>query len=145
MSTYWEEMKGKMDKVYLTWQDFNEFIKWAEVTVKVLPRQSKGGYRGIYGVPRGGLPIAVALSHRLNIPLLMAPDDNIIIVDDIWDTGKTLLPLYERYIIKGDSLLFVWLFNAKRSEDIDDNYSNDAGFQYGRISDGKWYYFPWEY
>ena len=25
----------------------------------------------VYGLPRGGLPIAVSLSHRLHLPLLM--------------------------------------------------------------------------
>lgn len=52
----------------------------------------------VYGIPRGGLVIAVCLSHRLRIPLV--PDEqalygvcnnlNTLIVDDICDTGKTL-------------------------------------------------------
>jgi hypoxanthine phosphoribosyltransferase len=139
-------MKLTMKKVYLTWEDFNELVEWVEYTVTNLPKKPKNGYKGVYGVPRGGLTLAVALSNRLNIPLLMAPDDNIIIVDDIWDTGKTLLPLYERYVIKGESLMFVWLFNAERSvENIDNNYPVDAGFQYKEVSHNRWHYFPWEY
>ena len=45
---------------------------------------------GIYGIPRGGLCLAVALSHKLNIELLKEPRNNILIVDDIYDSGETL-------------------------------------------------------
>ena len=47
-------------------------------------------FNGIYGVPRGGLPIAVSLSHRLNLQFYMLPSNEILVVDDISDTGKTL-------------------------------------------------------
>ena len=45
---------------------------------------------GVYGIPRGGLCVAVKLSHLLNIPLLDLPQDGCLIVDDIYDSGKTL-------------------------------------------------------
>jgi hypoxanthine phosphoribosyltransferase len=45
--------------------------------------------QGIYGEPRGGLPIAVALSHRLQMPLLLSPEPGMIWVDDIVDSGRT--------------------------------------------------------
>ena len=59
-----------------------------ELAIKI----SKDGneYDGIYGIPRGGLPIAVCLSHELDLPLLMYPTDKSLVVDDISDTGKTL-------------------------------------------------------
>ena len=46
----------------------------------------------VYGNPRGGLPLAVRLSHLLDVPLLMETwnaDENCLYVDDIVDTGKT--------------------------------------------------------
>ena len=46
---------------------------------------------GVFGIPRGGLILAVLLSHKMNIPLLAAPCDNCIIIDDIADTGESLL------------------------------------------------------
>jgi hypoxanthine phosphoribosyltransferase len=50
-------------------------------------------FKNIYGVPRGGLIIAVVLSHRLKLPLILSANkisDETLIVDDISDTGKTL-------------------------------------------------------
>ena len=60
----------------------------------------------IYGPPRGGLPLAVCLSHRLDLKLTVSSPlsiqiqadadfakdvrENALIVDDIADTGKTL-------------------------------------------------------
>jgi len=57
----------------------------------------KGKYQYVFGIPRGGLIVAVYLSHRLNLELLtdrsmeMIEDpDSILVVDDLVDTGKTL-------------------------------------------------------
>ena len=47
-------------------------------------------FSSIYGVPRGGLCLAVALSHKLNIKITQNPMKNSLIVDDIFDTGLTL-------------------------------------------------------
>ena len=47
-------------------------------------------FSGIYGVPRGGLCLAVALSHKLKINLISKPIKNSLIVDDIYETGITL-------------------------------------------------------
>jgi len=52
----------------------------------------------VYGIPRGGLPIAVHLSHHLDISIANCEliawdfyrDKKLLIVDDILDTGKTI-------------------------------------------------------
>ena len=45
---------------------------------------------GIYGVPQGGISLALALSNKLNLPLV---DDyvnsHVLVVDDLIDSGKT--------------------------------------------------------
>ena len=41
-------------------------------------------------MPRGGLCLAVALSHKLKIKLISKPIKNSLIVDDIYETGITL-------------------------------------------------------
>ena len=51
---------------------------------------------GVYGVPRGGLCLAVALSHAIERPLLMEPDQSALIVDDVYETGRTLQALHDR-------------------------------------------------
>ena len=53
----------------------------------------------IYGIPRGGLPLAVKLSHLMNLKLIINEKkitDTTLVVDDIADTGRTLFP-YKDY------------------------------------------------
>ena len=69
---------------YFTWKDFDESIRHIAKECKNLQ------FSGIYGVPRGGLCIAVALSHKLKINLISEPIKNSLIVDDIYETGFTL-------------------------------------------------------
>jgi|TARA_Y100000296_G_C5153920_1_gene247932 GTP cyclohydrolase I len=69
--------------------DFREDV-W--LLVKAIDKS----YDYIYAVPRGGIALAVALSQELKIPLAENPffyDDkdkaNVLVVDDIIDSGKT--------------------------------------------------------
>lgn len=44
----------------------------------------------VYGVPRGGVPLAMALAPRLNLPLVQSPIPfRTLIVDDVIDSGKS--------------------------------------------------------
>lgn len=72
-------------KINIKWQDIEEYIEY----INEFYKDKK--ITGVYGVPRGGLILAVLISHKLNIPLLMAPAKDCIIVDDICDSGETLL------------------------------------------------------
>jgi len=87
-------------------------------------------FSGIYGVPRGGLCLAVALSHKLKINLISEPIENSLIVDDIYETGMTLKKLKD---IEGAT--FFVLFSK-----IKPTWWNTVN-----ISDKKeWIVFPWE-
>jgi len=62
-----------------------------DLAVKALSNQfSASEYSGVFGVPRGGLCLAVALSHALDLPLLDNPTQDALIVDDVYETGRTL-------------------------------------------------------
>tara|TARA_R110000803_G_scaffold30888_3_gene69339 strand:+ start:101 stop:502 length:402 start_codon:yes stop_codon:yes gene_type:complete len=79
-------MKSKTYAKDLSWDDFNN-------AVLKIANEFKGKVDGVYGVKRGGLCLAVALSHELEIPLVTFPnnlDSKILWVDDIVETGKTL-------------------------------------------------------
>jgi hypoxanthine phosphoribosyltransferase len=68
----------------LTWADFDQAVQW-------IAEEFAGSVRAVYGESRGGLPLAVALSHRMAVPLvadLAVP--GVLWVDDIADTGRTL-------------------------------------------------------
>ena len=69
---------------YFTWSEFDNAVESIASECKFLE------FSGIYGVPRGGLCLAVALSHRLKINLISEPKINSLIVDDVYETGITL-------------------------------------------------------
>jgi len=69
---------------YISWSEFDESVEYVANKCKFLE------FSGIYGIPRGGLCLAVALSHKLKINLISEPIKNSLIVDDIYETGITL-------------------------------------------------------
>jgi len=83
-----------MKKLYYTWKEFEQDIDVLARRIKKWKRK----FNGIYGMPRGGLPLAVALSHKLNLPLLLGGvTAKTLVVDDIADSGSTLTPYQERH------------------------------------------------
>lgn len=105
-----------------TWQEFDEIIGAFKKPV----------CDGFYPIPRGGLVVATALSHKFNKPILTKPTHLSIYVDDIADSGKTLKDLR----LKHDAPAIVLL---KR-------YSCDLrALTYGKIiTNDDWVVFPWE-
>ena len=86
------------DKYYVTWEEYGKMVR--DLGDMILSNKKK--YESVYGVPRGGAPIAVALSHRLDVPYITNPNaitDKTLIVDDIVDTGKELYKLMNVYNI----------------------------------------------
>ena len=69
---------------HFTWNEFDKSVEYIANKCKFLD------FSGIYGVPRGGLCLAVALSHKLKINLISEPVSNSLIVDDVYETGITL-------------------------------------------------------
>ena len=69
---------------YFTWSEFDKSVEHIANKCKFL------NFSGIYGVPRGGLCLAVALSHKLKINLISKPIKDSLIVDDVYETGITL-------------------------------------------------------
>lgn len=68
-------------------------------------RRSGLAINNIYGIPRGGLIPAIILSHLIEAPLLL--DENQInsqtlIIDDISDSGKTLMDLTNQFASDSD-------------------------------------------
>ena len=70
--------------IHFSWSEFDKSVEYIANECKFLE------FSGIYGVPRGGLCLAVALSHKLKINLISEPKKNSLIVDDIYETGITL-------------------------------------------------------
>lgn len=72
---------------YYIWEEFDadceKMAQWA--------KDKK--FKNVFGIPRGGLIVAVKLSHLLEIPVILSTEDisaATFVVDDIVDEGNTL-------------------------------------------------------
>ena len=111
-------------KKYFTWQEFDKSVEYIANKCKNLE------FAGIYGIPRGGLCLSVALSHKLKVKLISEPINNTLIVDYVYETGFTLNPLR-----KIEGAMFFVLFSKKEP----------TWWKAVNISEKKeWIIFPWE-
>ena len=74
----------------LSWAQFDQAV------AQLASRFADAELTGVYGVPRGGLCLAVALSHAMERPLLSSPDRSALIVDDVYETGRTLTAVHDQ-------------------------------------------------
>ena len=107
-----------------TWNEFDKSVEHIANKCKFLE------FSGIYGVPRGGLCLAVALSHKLKIELISKPIKNSLIVDDVYETGITLTTFKD---IEG--AVFFVLFSK-----IKPTWWNTVFIS----KNSQWIVFPWE-
>ena len=111
------------------------YIKWDGVGNMIDELSSMVAYSnikfdGVYGVPRGGLPVAVKMSHVLGLPLLVHPTDETLVVDDISDTGTTLQNVKNKKI--------ACIYNSKWTKVKPDFFIETKGKK------SEWIIFPWE-
>ena len=109
---------------YFTWSEFEKRVE------QIANKCRFKDFSGIYGVPRGGLCLAVALSHKLKIELISEPIKNSLIVDDVYETGLTLTTLKD---IEG--AVFFVLFSK-----IKPTWWNTVFMS----KKSQWIVFPWE-
>ena len=109
------------------------YVQWSDVERFVGDTTShyKGRISGVYGVPRGGLVLAVMLSHSMNVPLLMAPCNGCLVVDDILDSGDTLAP----YSHKGYEIAVMYRRTTCPIQ---------AGYVMDETEGNEWFEYPWE-
>lgn len=119
------------NKIYVTWEEVEDYIDHLVEYINM----NNINISGIYAIPRGGLILGVLLSHRLNKPLLLAPTSNCIVIDDIADSGRTLVHYtyndtqFNKYIIST-------MYYHNRSLVKPDFYLYNK--------EDKWIVFPWE-
>ena len=108
----------------LSWHEFDQAVEWIAQLV------GDRRFSGIHGIPRGGLVLAVALSHRLELPLLPEPQPGCLVVDDVFETGRTLAP--HRQLAGAE--LVVWISKAE-----------PLWWQAVEVTpSAEWIVFPWE-
>lgn len=121
-----------MNYVKMSWEEFDKAV---DILVGQIKKE-RYPPKAIYGVPRGGLILAVCLSHRLKIPLVTEPTEGALLVDDVAETGKTLEKIYfddRDFMFHGVAVLYM---------------STESKFLVGHFARAKsskdWIVFPWE-
>ena len=107
----------------LSWQQFDAAVEHIAATC------ADASTCGVHGIPRGGLVLAVALSHRLELPLLAQPQPGCLLVDDVYETGRTLAPYQgiEAHVV-------VWMSKVRPT----------WWSAVEVVSSSEWLVFPWE-
>jgi len=117
----------------LTWNDYILMI----LKLIVLIKESGKKIDYVYGVPRGGLIPAVIISHSLEVPILSnfmdGKDGTVLIVDDLVDTGKTIIDLIS--IRKNMDIVVATLFKHKKCRVFPDIFVEE---------NTGWIHFPYE-
>ena len=113
--------------------DWNKMEEYVQTIADKITKDGKL-VAGVYGLPSGGLVPAVVLSHKLGVPLLLAPCENCVVVDDIADTGVTL----QHFADKGYRIAVIWYKSC--SKVVPDYYATKSA----KRNEGAWIVFPWE-
>jgi hypothetical protein len=125
------------EKVFMSW-------KWVDDQIEELAERLKDKkLRYISGIPRGGLIPAIMLSHKLGVTYIPFDEakkygrhdirfknEDILLVDDICDSGVTMKDYAPRFITATLCLRYI-------SETIPEYYGE-------KIKDDRWLVFPWE-
>lgn len=130
----------KTEKLELKWSEISDLVFHLGMRI----RDSGKEFDRIIGVPRGGLILAVMLSHQLDIPLEqldplkplpLYPKDieRTLIVDEICDSGKTLSIMSKN----NEAATFAVLYYNVSSQ-----YEPDFAAKTDFLD--KWLVFPWE-
>lgn len=119
-----------------SWANFDRDVK--NLAKKIQLVFGKDWFLNVYGIPRGGLPVAVCLSHLLKIPLILDEKEigqRTLLCDDIFDTGRTITALLERLGFK-PKIATLFVRSRKIPEVITVNWLDEKS--------DIWIIFPWE-
>lgn len=130
--------------------NWNEFEQTVEYFAQIIFEVENYSDYVIYGKPRGGLALALALSHRTGLKMIESINDKLVhklfYVDDIIDTGGTFLASIKEGKLHTDNCIA--LFWHKREgwswlgSNADGNRPHVFSFQNAATND--WIVYPWE-
>lgn len=126
-------MEQNFNKRFITWRDIDDAVERLATNITA----SNIEIVAVGGLPRGGLIPAVMLSHKLTIPFVSQANitsiiGNILIVDDICDSGKTL----KRFKFE-DNVYTAALYYKSTAE-------YEPHYWWRLASQNEWLVFPWE-
>jgi hypoxanthine phosphoribosyltransferase len=119
---------------------YNEFSNMMGELVEILKEEK---FSAVHGLPRGGLSLAVHLSHFLEIPMIINvtrfneeyPDGTLLVTDDIIDSGRTFRRFLEIAHLKNIKFKTAVLYFKPHAEYYPDWFLRETV---------DWICFPWE-
>ena len=135
------------NKRYFTDEDIKKFV--LNIFIQMYQDSFKPDL--IVGFARGGLVPGIYLSHLLGVPFKAVNKDelfthkkydflNVLVVDDINDTGHTLSDFSNRYSGLFDTVRYASVVNNESSSFDVDYY----GYSFNKLDEPDWIVFPWE-
>ena len=128
-------MNTKRGLVFVEWDDVEQMVDHLANLITASGRT----FSCVAGVSRGGLIPAVMLSHKLKLPMIpitsndmVENDHEAIIVDEIYDTGKTI----EKIKLFNPRAAYAALFHNEHLPELD--------FYCVKRDLVEWIVFPWE-
>jgi len=141
-----------MSKLFIGYKQYGEIMNQLVNSLYKVGMQTQNYiFSHVYGVPRGGLSIATHISHNMNLEMtnlykFMNRDWydglNLLVVDDIVDTGKTFEDLGDELLNIADrcptfNYKFLSIHYKPRSI-----FKPDIFFQ--EVNNSTWVVYPWE-
>lgn len=123
-------------KLNVTWNDYGIYL---EDLCMQIEREGKI-YKRVYGHARGGLIMAVAISHYFDIPMTSLPKSEDLVVDDIADSGNTLKQLMLDVFGKDESK-----YADVATMFLRNNCTYQPLYWCKKVNDLWWVDFPYEY
>ena len=126
-------MEQNFNKRFISWRDVEDAVERLAINIT----NSKIEIAAVGGLPRGGLIPAVMLSHKMSIPFVSQANikqinGNILVVDDICDSGKTLKHF------KFEENVYTATIHYKTSAEYEPH------FWYKLAQLNEWIVYPWE-
>ena len=125
-------------KYYISWEIFGQMTE----TLMDDINNSGKEFDGVFGIPRGGLAIALVATQRLGgkrgLPMLLNVTSDSLIVDDISDEGGTLLRYTSKYEHRDKGPKSACLFSSDWTTAVPDWYIDK------KTDKGQWIVYPWE-
>jgi len=133
----------------ISWNDFKDaIIANKDYIKKNIIKDNKY----VYGLPRGGLPLAVLISHIFGLKLLtqFSKEDlkHTVLVDDIYDSGNTIQRFINTNLVHPTVTLIFGISKSTTEEMVGRSIPKTCEANIFTIlpihTTGEWILFPWE-
>lgn len=138
-------MSSAVSKVFIDYTQYG--IDVQDIIEQLRNKFPNTEFSGVFGIPRGGVPLATHMSYELNIPIFYdfsfmkhRAEGLFIVCDDVSDSGATFSRISELLVSSKTNtkdILFVSLYKKPRSTVVPDVYLRE-------YDNNEWIVFPWE-